>query len=713
MTASYRPSCDKNWGLSGGGGRPGKKRKQGAHCESVTVPKEDVKKSEDHNGTFDSNRKIWRCVRFLSPSMFHCSRFIRTFTSAASRRTTSWDPTVSLKLDHPTLIILEKCGTRKDFKQILTQMFRIHLIFQTFPMSRLLQFSALTNPENLDIAVVLFSHFTPNPNLYIYNTMLRALSFSSNQSIAYYQSMLYSCIFPDEHSLLALLRFPRSSSEGKQIHTHVIVTGLCSNLYLQNSLMKMYLENQEMKYAREIFQHVQRRDIASCNIMITGLARNGHNFEALKLFHNMVVSGLEPDQYTIVGLLLCCGQINDSFKVKSIHAWTVRRTPADNWGIILCNALLDMYAKCGEMDIALRIFEGLKEKDAFSWNTMIARFSDHGNLDLAHRLFDQMPNKDLVSCNSLLSGYAQSKNWNSAIKVFGDMIAYNVRPDKLSIVTLVCSAADLGLLYEGRVLHGWLYKNNIELDAFMASALIDMYCKCGSVDRAIMIFNKIPQRDVAAWTAMISGLACHGRGAKAAELFYKMQEDGIIPNSLTFIAVLTACSHAGLVNDGCIIFEAIKQSYGIDHTVEHYGCLVDLLTRAGRLEEAREVVENMPMKPSRSIWGALLAACKAEGNLELAKIASRELLKLEPEEESGYVLLANLHAADGNWSYSDNVREIMKSKGVKKMAGSSVVFIDGIAHQFAASDGNHPMWEVICCILSNLNREMKLDTAHC
>uniref|UniRef100_A0A1D1XSA5 Pentatricopeptide repeat-containing protein At3g04750, mitochondrial n=1 Tax=Anthurium amnicola TaxID=1678845 RepID=A0A1D1XSA5_9ARAE len=646
--------------------------------------------------------------------MVRFSLFSRFFMSAASESIkSSWDPNVSLRLGHPTLMILEKCGTREHFRQILAQMVRIHLIFQTFPMSRLLHFTAVSHPENLDIAVVLFDHFTPNPNLYIYNTMLRALTFSSSKCIGYYKSMLLACIFPDEHSLLALLKSSRSLSEGKQIHAHAVVTGLWANMYLQNSLIKMYSENGEMGLACEIFQRMHKQDIASCNIMIIGLARNGRSLEALKLFHSLAVLGFEPDQYTIMGLLLCCSQQRDPFQGKSIHAWMVRRTHMNNWDLVLYNALLDMYAKCAEMNTAMRVFERLEEKDTVSWNTMIARFADQGNLDFAHSLFKQMPNRDTVSWNSLLSGYAQNGNWNSAIKVFEDMVAYNVRLDKVSMLALICSASEMKLLYQGRSFHAWLFKNNVGLDDFLGSALIDMYCKCGSIEKAIVIFKSIPGRDVALWTAMISGLACHGHGVKALDLFQQMQEYGIIPNASTLIAVLTACSHAGLVDSGCTVFEAIKENYGIDPNVEHYGCLIDLLTRAGRLIEAKKVIEKMPMKPSRSIWGALLTACKNQGNLQLAKIASRELLKLEPEEESGYVLLSNLLAADGNWSHSGNIRMIMDSRGMKKMAGCSVVFIDAVAHSFTASDLNHTMWEMIYCTLSHLNVQMNSDTAHC
>ncbi|CAA7388040.1 unnamed protein product [Spirodela intermedia] len=650
--------------------------------------------------------RFGKLTRFLSSSP---SSSVAAAASESCR--SSWDPTASLRLDHPALIILEKCETREQFKQILAHMTRSHLIFQTFPLSRLLQFSAASHPENLDLAIVLFEHFAHHPNLYIYNTMLRALSFSATQSTAYYRSMLSCRIIPNQHTFLAMLKSSRSFSEGKQIHAHAVVMGLSSDTYLQNSLIKMYSENGKMGLARELFRHLNRKDIASCNILITALARNGRNLEALEIIHGLPLSDFEPDQYTAVGLLLCCSQLRDWSRGKSIHSWMIRRTPVEEWGLVLCNSLLDLYARSGKMDTALKIFEGLKEKDAVSWNIMIARSAGYGDFDLALRLFDQMPHRELVSWNSLLSGYAQNGCWNSAVKLFEEMLLHDVSPDKVSMVALLCASSELGLLHQGRLLHGWVLKNNMKLDPFLGSALVDMYCKCGSLQRAITTFRSIPKRDVAVWTAMMSGLAFHGCGVDALLLFQEMQADGAAPNELTFIAILTACAHAGLVDTGCIIFDSIKKNHGIDPTVEHYGCLVDLLARAGRLTEVQGVIEAMPMRPSRSIWGAFLAASRAHGDLDMARLASEELLKLEPEEEGGYVLLSSAYASGGRWSCSGCIREMMNSRGVKKAAGCSRVFIDGVAHRFVASDYTHPMWEMIYCVLSSLNKEMRSDVA--
>ncbi|XP_026665566.2 pentatricopeptide repeat-containing protein At3g04750, mitochondrial [Phoenix dactylifera] len=624
--------------------------------------------------------------------------------SSAAKISRSWDPTVSLRLEHPTLILLEKCRNSDHFKQILAQMMRLHLVTQTFPMSRLLYFSAVSHPWHLNEAVLLFKHFTPHPNLYIYNIMISALSFSSSQSLNLYKSMLSSCIFPDEHSLLSLLKSSRNISERKQTHGHVIINGFSSHVYLQNSLMKMYLETGEVALAQQVFHCMLNRDIVSLNIMIAGYARNGYSMEALKLLHDMTVSGIEPDQYTIVGLLLSCGQLRDAHLGKSVHGLIVRRMPFGGWGLILNNALLDMYAKCGEMKTAMKVFDGIDERDDTSWNIIIGGFANAGELNIAYRLFCETPFRNLISWNSILAGYARMGDFRTAMKLCREMFACKIRPDKMTAIALISAAAEMGVLHNGKCVHGWIVKAHGTLDAFLGSALIDMYCKCGIIERSYIVFEMVYERDVTIWTTMITGLALHGHGIKALELFWKMLEEGVMPNAVTLVAVLTACSHAGLVDQGYKIFESMKQSYNIEPGVEHYGCLVDLLARSGKLTEAINVIKGMPMKPTRSIWGAILSASKVHQNMEIAEAVSGKLLEVEPEEEGGYILLSNTYAACGKWKYSDKIRKAMDSRGVKKIAGYSRVIIDGVLNEFISSDKRHPRWAEIYCMLCDLNR---------
>lgn len=615
---------------------------------------------------------------------------------------------MSLELNHQTLVLLEKCSSRNHFKQILAQMMRLGLTGQTFPMSRLLFFSAISHRDNLDMAILLFNHYTPYPNLYIYNTMISALSFSERRPFSLYNSMLNSGICPDKHTLLYLLQASQYVSEVKQIHGHAIVTGFFSYGYLKNSLIKMYLGKGSRRLAHQVFCEMSTPDVVSFNIMIVGHAKEGLCSEAIKLFREMTGFGLKPDEFTMLGLLVCCGVLRDVKLGKSVHAWTERRKISSSSNLILGNALLDMYLKCKELDSALRVFNSLLEKDIFSWNTIIAGCAKAGEMELGLSFFNEMPRKDLVSWNSFIAGFSEKGDYKMAMSLFNTMVAENVRPDNITMICLVSAVAEIGALDQGKCIHGLILKMQMKVDAFLGSALIDMYCKCGSVESAFLVFRQPTKKDVTVWTTMIMGYALHGYGNKALDLFFEMQRF-VMPNDVTFVAVLTACSHCGFVDEGLNLFYGMKEKFSIEPGVEHYGCLVDLLGRSGRLAEAKDVIEKMPIEPSRSIWGAMLSACRAHGNMEVAEIASKKLLKLEPEKEGGYVLLSNIYASCEKWKQSDMTREVMDSKGVKKTAGCSSVIVDGLVHNFTAADSRHPRWLDIFSVLHFLNGEVKLD----
>ncbi|XP_068636200.1 pentatricopeptide repeat-containing protein At3g04750, mitochondrial [Aristolochia californica] len=638
--------------------------------------------------------------------MVHFSHWSRLICSAAltSSRIT-WNPLVSLTFSHPTLLLLEKCKTRKQFKQILAQMIRVDLTSQVFPISRLLHFSAVAHPENIGMAIILFNHFTSKPNLYIFNIMIAALP-SSTQCFSLYKSMLQLSIYPDKQTLLSLLKASESISEGKQIHSHTIVTGVSSHPYIQNSLIKMYSENGNISLAQQVFEQMLNPDTVSWNILISAYSKNSWVLEALGLFCKMVNLGLKPDEFTMVSLLTACGKLRDLRRGKLVHACVARRKSISGSNLIIGNALLDFYVKCGKLECARKVFDGLDERDVISWNTIIGGFATMGELEMAYDYFNEMPYRDLVSWNSLIAGYSQNGSSTAARELFLAMIKENVRPDTVTIIYLVSSAAEMGDAIQGRWIHGWMVRNLVEIDAFVGSAMIDMYCKCGCIKKAFKVFEVVEERDVTVWTALIAGLAFHGCGREALAMYSKMQEN-LMPNNVTLVAVLTACSHSGMVDQGLQIFNSMNRNYGIEPRVEHYGCLVDLLARSGRLTEAKNVIDNMPMCPSRSVWGALLNACKVHGNINLAEVATRELQKLEPDKEGGYVFLSNLYAASGRWRYSNKIREIMENKGLKKMAGCSWMVINGVVHEFIAYDNRHIQCVDIYNLLDSLNRGMR------
>ncbi|KAL8166425.1 hypothetical protein V2J09_007924 [Rumex salicifolius] len=609
--------------------------------------------------------------------MFRCIQRIRSQSSATrSCHNKAWDPIKSLALKHPTLVILEtKCKTRHHFKQILSQVIRNSLVHQTFPMSRLLYFSAIAHPENLDLALILFNHFSAESNLYIYNTLISALSPWKNQSFGLYSSMLRSSVCPDKNTLLHLLRASKNQLlDGKGIHCHAIVLGLCSYDYLQNSLIRMYLANGYIGYAQKVFDQMPTPDIISFNIMIVGHAKLGCGSESIEYFHKMVDAGIKPDEFTMLGILICCGNIRHLHMGKSIHGWMERRfLLASN--LILRNALLDMYVRCNELYFAQTVFRSMQTKDAFSWNTMISGYARSGKSDLAHTFLDEMPIRDTVSWNTVISEYARKGDLVTVRGLFDRMQSENLEPDEVTLVNLVSVATEIRAIDHGKSIHGFAFRKQIKHSSFLGSALIDMYSKCGNIQSAIKVFHGVTksERDVTLWTTMITGFAFNGYGTKALELFSEMHNH-VTPNNVTLISILSACSHNGLVDEGLNIFNNMLEKYGIQPEREHFGCVVDLLSRYGKVKAAFQVIERMPMKPGRSIWGSLLSACKDPDDTEIAELASRELLKLDPEEEGGYLQLCNMYAASGKWRFSDEIRDAMENHGLKKTAGKSIQY---------------------------------------
>ncbi|KAJ4850426.1 hypothetical protein Tsubulata_037165 [Turnera subulata] len=385
-----------------------------------------------------------RGIRYVS----YCGSSSSSSSSSSSKRTnTQWDPTISLQLNHPSLVLLEKVSSRAHFKQILGHTMRSNLIEQTFPMSRLIFFSAVSHPENLDMAIKLFNHYTPNRNLYIYNTMISALSHSSGaESFCLYNSLLRFGIYPDNHTILYLLQAAGFASAVQQIQGHAIVTGLLSYGYLQNSLLKMYLEHGLMRIANQVFERMPDPDVVSFNIIIAGYAKKGYGLEALQLFNRMVGLGLEPDEFTVLGLLVSCGQLGALKFGKAAHAWMERRKSTVSSNLILCNSLLDMYVKCQALELALRAFDTVAVKDVVSWNTMIAGCAKAGELELARSFFDQMPCRDIVSWNSLIAGYSSMGNFTAVKQCLHRMLAANVMPDNNTMVCVISGAADIGAL---------------------------------------------------------------------------------------------------------------------------------------------------------------------------------------------------------------------------------------------------------------------------
>lgn len=370
--------------------------------------------------------------------------------------------------------------------------------------------------------------------------------------------------------------------------------------------------------------------------------------------------------------------------------------------------IVHLYAACGEMSDARLMFDKMPQRDVVTWNIMISQLIKAGDVHGAYGLFSLMPRRNVRSWTSMISGFVHCGKSEEALGLFLEMEREDgLRPNEVTVVAVLAACADLGDLEFGRRVHRFANERGFQGNVHVCNTLIDMYVKCGCLEEGYRVFNAMKERTVVSWSSMIAGFAMHGHGDKALELYGEMIRLGIKPNHVTFVGLLHACSHMGLVDKGREYFTIMTRDYGIVPRIEHYGCLVDLLSRAGLLEEAREVVVNMPMSPNGVIWGALLGGCRLHKNTELAEEAMRHISELDPLNDGYYVVLSNAYAEAGKWEEVTRIRKLMKDRGVKKTPGCSSITIDGVVHEFVAGDETHPQAEKIFEVWEKLLVKMR------
>ncbi|XP_058090782.1 pentatricopeptide repeat-containing protein At5g48910-like isoform X2 [Magnolia sinica] len=367
-----------------------------------------------------------------------------------------------------------------------------------------------------------------------------------------------------------------------------------------------------------------------------------------------------------------------------------------------------MYTNCGSVDFACRLFDKMFDFNVVSCNAMMSGYLKVGDLGSARSLFDKMPERDLVSWSTVIAGCVQLGDIKKALELFTEMQDLRIRADEVILASLLSASAQMGALYRGKWFHAYIYRSNVKLDVVLSTSLIDMYSKCGGVDIALRVFRLMPKKDTLAWNAIITGLAMNGCGEKSLGVFLEMQSEGKRPDDVTFIGVLCACSHAGLLDEGFRYFECMTRDYRINPRIEHYGCMVDLLGRAGLLEDAQDFISRMPVEPNAAIWGALLGGCIIHGNVELGECVGRLLIELEPHHSGRYVLLSNLYANANRWDDARNIREMMKEKGVQKIPGQSTIEAMGAVHEFVMGDRSHPQTKEIYHMLDEMAKQLTL-----
>lgn len=423
----------------------------------------------------------------------------------------------------------------------------------------------------------------------------------------------------------------------------------------------------------------------------------------------MRISGIQPNHVTLIALLSGCAHSpsEGSSLGRSIHGYATK-LGLNFRNVMVGTTVVDMYSKFGEMDMAQSNFDRMEFRSIVSWNTLINGYMRNNELKNARQVFDEMPERDAVSWTVIIDSFAKKGRFREALDWFQEMLLDGVAPDFVTIVSVLSAVANLGVLGFGLWVHRLALKLGFGDNIKVNNSLIDMYCRCGCVEFAHQVFDEMPRRSLISWNSIIVGLACNACAEDALHYFRSMESDGFSPDSVSFTGALMACSHAGFVDEGLELFESMTRLHGIVPRIEHYGCVVDLYSRAGRLHDALFVVERMPMKANEVVVGSLLAACRVCNDADLAEQLMKYYYNMELSGDSCHVLMSNIYAEKGSWQGASNVRKKMKALGIQKKPGISSIEVNGVVHEFLAGDQSHSDWDNIHTMLKLLSHEASI-----
>lgn len=585
------------------------------------------------------------------------------------------------------------------------------LVSDQLALSRLINFCAISDSRDLGYGTrILYS--AHNPNSFSWNIVMRGFSESDRprEALVVYRQMLRSGgSRPCNYTYPLLLKLCSNSgliNMGRQVLAHAVKLGFDRNIFVHNASIQLLVLCGELEPAHRLFDKSSVRDLVSWNILINGYIKSGRTEDALKLYREMEDQGVNPDEVTMIAMVASCAQLKNLNQGRKFHQFVQENRLTLT--VTLANALMDMYVKCGKVELAQKIFDDMANRTTVSWSTMIGGYANCGDLDEAHRLFDEMPEKDAVPWNVLIGGYVQANRSKEALSLFNEMQATNVKPDEMTMVNCLSACSQIGALDVGIWIHQYIEKHELSINVALGTALVDMYAKCGNIKRALQVFWDMTTRNSMTWTAIIYGLAHHGHAQDAISFFLQMLETGLKPDEVTFLGVLAACCHGGLVEEGRKFFSEMTTVFNLSPRLKHYSYMVDLLGRVGLLKEAVVLIESMPMDADAGVLGPLFAACRVHKNILLGEKVGLELLKLDPHDSGNYVLLANMYGEANMWEEADKVRRLMWKVGVQKTPGCSSIEVNGIVCEFIVRDKSHPQSNRIYECLSMLKRHLDL-----
>ncbi|TKY69038.1 Pentatricopeptide repeat-containing protein [Spatholobus suberectus] len=567
-------------------------------------------------------------------------------------------------------------------------------------------------------------------DLVSWNSVVSAYTRASDANTAltlFHRMSAVHWMLPDAVSLVNILPACASraaSLHGRQVHGFAIRSGLVDDVFVGNAVVDMYAKCGKVEEANKVFQRMRFKDVVSWNAMVTGYsqagrlehalslfermreenieldvvtwtaviagyAQRGQGCDALDVFRQMCSCGSRQNAVTLVSSLSACASVGALLHGKETHCYAIKfilnldghgPDPGDD-DLKVINGLIDMYAKCQSTEVAQKMFDSvsLKDRDVVTWTVMIGGYAQHGDANDALQLFSKMFKTDK-----------------------------SIKPNDYTLSCALVACARLAALRFGRQIHAYVLRNCYDsVMLFVANCLIDMYSKSGDVDTAQIVFDNMPQRNAVSWTSLMTGYGMHGRGEDALRVFDEMRKVPLVPDGITFLVVLYACSHSGMVDHGINFFNRMSKDFGVDPGPEHYACMVDLWGRAGRLGEAMKLINEMPMEPTPAVWVALLSACRLHSNVELGEFAANRLLELESGNDGSYTLLSNIYANARRWKDVARIRYMMKRTGIKKRPGCSwVQGRKGVA-TFFVGDWSHSQSQQIYETLADLIQRIK------
>lgn len=582
-----------------------------------------------------------------------------------------------------TVLEIQKCllqgfKSMKQLKHVHTRLLRLGLHQDNYLINMILR--SCFDSGNTNYTRVLFKQIK-EPNVYLWNTMIRGFVSKDDfqEAVKLYGLMRRESFLPNNFTFPFVLKACARLSDlklGLKIHTLVVKAGFDFDVFVKTSLVCLYAKCGYLKDALNIFNDIPEKNIVSWTAIISGYLSFNRFEEVIDIFERMLATGLKPDSFTLVRVLSACTHLGDLKSAEWIHRYIFETDSGRN--VFVATSLVDMYSKCGSME-------------------------------RARPIFDKMPEKDIVTWSVMIMGYASNGLPKEALDLFFQMRRENLEPDCYSMVGVLSACARLGALKLGDWASSLIDYNGFLSNPILGTALIDFYAKCGSMSRAWRIFQEMKERDLVLWNAAISGLAMNGHVKAAFGLFAQVEKFGLRPDENTFMGLLCGCTHAGLVDDGRRYFNSITHVFSLTPTIEHYGCMVDLLGRAGLLDEAHELTKKMPMEPNAVVWGALLGGCRLHKDAELAEHVLRKLIEIEPSNSGNYVLLSNIYSANCRWDDAADLRSIMKERGIQKTRGCSWIEVDGVVHEFLVGEISHPLKEKIYAKLEELGKELKAE----